>query len=142
MTNANQFEGLQGWVIERLGAFPVNLSRPSITSLRCALDLLHRKHKLVIFPEGGIVRDQPLREFKTGLARLVLRAESSGNLIVPILPIALSYSPDASIGAKISIRISPALYTNAYRQETAKQSAQLITQTLYIRILESLAPRA
>jgi 1-acyl-sn-glycerol-3-phosphate acyltransferase len=139
MTNANQFSGIQGWMIERLGAFPVNLSRPSVSSLRCAVELLQVKHKLVIFPEGGIVRDQPLREFKTGLARLVLQAEASGDLIVPILPIALSYSPTASAGAKVLIRINTPLYSSNFRQENDKQTAQIMTQTLYTKILESLS---
>lgn len=138
MTNANQFEGIQGWMIERLGAFPVNLSRPSVSSFRCAIELLQAGQKLVIFPEGGIVRDRPLREFKTGLARLVLQAEANGDMEVPILPIALSYSPDATVRANVSIQISLPLYTSAYRQETDKQSAELITQTLYAKILEAL----
>ncbi|MER3434908.1 MAG: 1-acyl-sn-glycerol-3-phosphate acyltransferase [Leptolyngbya sp. ERB_1_1] len=141
MTNANQFEGIQGWMIERLGAFPVNLSRPSVASLRCAIELLQTGHKLVIFPEGGIVRDQPLRNFKTGLARLVLQAEENGDLKVPILPIALSYSPIASPRANVSIRISAPLYTSAYRQENDKQTADLITQALYSKILEGLSSK-
>lgn len=138
MTNANQFEGIQGWLIERLGAFPVNLSRPSISSMRCAVDLLHAGHKLVIFPEGGIVRDRPLREFKTGLARLVLQAEASRRVQVPIVPIALSYFPTTSPRAKITIQISAPLYSSAYRQENDKETAQVLTQALYSRILESL----
>ena len=125
-------------MIERLGAFPVNLSRPSVSSFRCAIELLQAGQKLVIFPEGGIVRDRPLREFKTGLARLVLQAEANGDMEVPILPIALSYSPDATVRANVSIQISLPLYTSAYRQETDKQSAELITQTLYAKILEAL----
>lgn len=138
MTNANQFEGIQGWLIERLGAFPVNLSRPSISSIRCAVDLLHSGHKLVIFPEGGIVRDRPLREFKTGLARLVLQAEASGRVQVPIVPISLSYFPTASPRAKITIQISAPLYTSAHRQENDKKTAEALTQSLYSRILEGL----
>jgi 1-acyl-sn-glycerol-3-phosphate acyltransferase len=138
MTNANQFAGVQGWTIERLGAFPVNLARPSVSSFRCAIDLLREKRKLVIFPEGGIVRDQPLREFKTGLARMVIQAEASGEMEVPILPIALSYSPNPSAGARVSIRINAPLYINNYRQENNKQTAQLLTQAIYSRILETL----
>lgn len=142
MTNANQFEGIQGWMIERLGAFPVDLSRPSVSSLRCAIELLHTGQKLVIFPEGGIVRDRPLREFKTGLVRLVLQAEASRNIQIPILPIGLFYSPNATVHANISIRINPPLHTSAYRKETDKKTAELITQTLYTKILETLPHEA
>uniref|UniRef100_A0ACD5GP18 Lysophospholipid acyltransferase family protein n=1 Tax=Desertifilum tharense IPPAS B-1220 TaxID=1781255 RepID=A0ACD5GP18_9CYAN len=52
MTNANQFSGVQGWFIQRLGAFPVELNRPSLSSLRCAVELLQQGKKLVLFPEG------------------------------------------------------------------------------------------
>jgi hypothetical protein len=38
MTNANQFEGFQGWLIQRLGAFPVDLNHPKVSSFRVAID--------------------------------------------------------------------------------------------------------
>lgn len=140
MTNANQFEGLQGWLIERLGAFPVNLSRPTVSSLRGAINLIHNGRKLVIFPEGGIVREQPLRSFKPGLARLVLQAEAtaSDNLQIPIVPIALCYTPTASFRAKISVNIGSPLYTDQYRKDSDKQTAQAITKGLYAAILQNL----
>lgn len=140
MTNANQFEGLQGWMIERLGAFPVNLARPTVSSLRGAINLIHAGHKLVIFPEGGIVRDQLLRPFKPGLARLVLQAEATApeKLDVPIVPIALRYIPTASFRAKISIHIGEPIYTHQYRQDGEKQTAQAVTDALYAAILEGL----
>ncbi len=140
MTNENQFAGVQGWMIARLGAFPVNLSHPSISSLRYAVELLRDRQKLGIFPEGGIVRDQPLRPFKSGLARLVLQAEATAkkDLVVPIIPIALHYTPSASAKAEISIYISPPLYTYQYQRETAKQTAQAVTDALYKAILQNL----
>jgi 1-acyl-sn-glycerol-3-phosphate acyltransferase len=142
MTNANQFGGLQGWMIERLGAFPVDLSRPTISSLRGAVNLIHSGCKLVIFPEGGIVRDQPLRPFKPGLARLVLQAEASAPepLKVPIVPIALRYTPTACFRAKVSIHIGAPLYTYQYRREGDKQTAQAINDALYVAILGGLNP--
>jgi 1-acyl-sn-glycerol-3-phosphate acyltransferase len=39
MTNANQFEGFQGWLIQRLGAFPVDLNHPKVSSFCCAIEL-------------------------------------------------------------------------------------------------------
>ena len=103
MTNANQFGGFQGWLIQRLGAFPVDLNHPTVSSLRCAMQLLQGRKKLVIFPEGGIVCDEPLRSLKTGLARLVLQAETMGQegLAIPIVPIGIRYDPGAVQGAKI-----------------------------------------
>ncbi len=140
MTNANQFEGFQGWLIERLGAFPIDLNHPKVSSFRCAVELLQAGHKLVMFPEGGIVRDQPLRSLKTGLARLVLQAEASTpeGLAIPIVPIALRYDPGAYQGAKIFINVSPPLYAQDYRQENDKQTALALTQALQLALIKGL----
>ena len=140
MTNANQFEGLQGWLIQHLGAFPIDLNHPKVSSFRCAIELLQAGKKLVIFPEGGIVRDQPLRPLKTGLARLVLQAEASTpeELAIPIVPIALRYDPGAYQGAKIVIHLSPPLYAQDYHQENDKQTALALTQALQVALLKGL----
>jgi 1-acyl-sn-glycerol-3-phosphate acyltransferase len=140
MTNANQFGGLQGWFIQRLGAFPVDLSQPRIANLRQAIDLLHDRQKLVIFPEGGIVRDQPLRDLKPGLARLALQAEgrTPEKLTIPIIPIGLGYFPTVSLGAIVTIHINQAIYSQPHQQATAKQTAQSLTKALQDSILASL----
>lgn len=140
MTNANQFSGVQGWLIRRLGAFPVDLAHPQLSSLRHTIELLHSGHNLLIFPEGGIVRDQALRPLKPGLARLVLQAEASApvSLAIPIVPIALRYEPGADRGASVLINISPPLYTKAYRQGNDKQTAQALTQALESALIKGL----
>lgn len=144
MTNANQFEGVQGWLIQRLGAFPVDLNHPKVSSFRCAIELLHAGKKLVLFPEGGIVRDQPVRPLKTGLARLVLQAESTASepLNIPIVPIALRYDPGAYQGAKVFINISSPLYAREYRQDNDKQTALALTQALQAALLDGLEKTA
>jgi 1-acyl-sn-glycerol-3-phosphate acyltransferase len=140
MTNANQFAGVQGWFIERLGSFPVDLEHPAVSSLKTAIALLQAGKKLVIFPEGGIVRDRPVRSLRSGLARLVLQAESLSRdrLTLPIIPIALRYDPSASWGATIFIHISPPLYSQTYRQKTDKQTALVLTQVLEDALLKNL----
>lgn len=140
MTNANQFEGFQGLVIQRLGAFPINLNHPTVSSFRCAIELLQAGKKLVMFPEGGIVRDKPLRPLKTGLARLVLQAEAMvpEGLAIPIVPIALRYDPGVYQGARIFIHISPPLYAQEYRQKNDKQTALALTQALESALIKGL----
>lgn len=140
MTNANQFEGFQGWLIERLGAFPVDLNHPTVSTMRCAIELLQAGKKLVMFPEGGIVRDQPLRPLKTGLARLVLQAEAKipEGVAIPIVPIAIRYDPGANPCANILINISSPLYSHEYRQENDKQTAVALTQALQDALLQGL----
>ena len=48
--------GLQGWFLQRLGCFPVDQGRPSMTTLRLAIDLLADGQQVVMFPEGRIQR--------------------------------------------------------------------------------------
>lgn len=141
MTNANQFSGAQGWLIRRLGAFPVEIARPQFASLRYTVELLHTRTKLVIFPEGGIARDQPLRPLKPGLARLVLQAEATAPcpLRVPIIPIALRYEPGAQFGAKVFVHICPPLSSEDYPHQDDKETAQALTQGLQTSLLAGLA---
>jgi 1-acyl-sn-glycerol-3-phosphate acyltransferase len=140
MTNANQFFGIQGWLIQRLGAFPVDPLHPKPSSLRYAIALLQAKERLVLFPEGGIVRDRPLRPLKSGLARLVMQAEAIAPALgsIAIVPIALHYQPTSQWRAKIIIRICPPLYATTYRQKTNKLSSQAITQALEDALLSGL----
>ncbi|MGQ9870872.1 lysophospholipid acyltransferase family protein [Leptodesmis sp.] len=131
MTNANQFSGIQGWFIRWLGAFPVDLARPQVSSFKYAIGLLKNQKKLVLFPEGGIVRDRPVRPLKPGFSRLVLQAESAlGEVGIPVVPIALNYRPDPVFRATVTIHIAPPLYSANYRQNSEKQTAQEFTQAL------------
>ncbi|MBE9226717.1 1-acyl-sn-glycerol-3-phosphate acyltransferase [Phormidium sp. LEGE 05292] len=140
MTNANQFGGIQGWFIERLGAFPVDLNHPTVSSMRNAIELLQAGKKLVLFPEGGIVRDRILRSLKPGLARLVLQAEAKlpQPTSIPIIPITLKYQPNANFLADVFININPPIYSRDYRQKNDKETAILLTQALETSLIESL----
>ena len=58
MVSANEVKGLQGWVIRRMGGFPVDTDRPRLDSLRHSIELLKlNREMLTIFPEGGIFHD-------------------------------------------------------------------------------------
>jgi len=43
--------------LQRLGAFPIDVNHPKIASFRYAIERLQARKKLMLFPEGGIVRD-------------------------------------------------------------------------------------
>lgn len=140
MTNANQFAGIQGWLIERLGAFPVDLNHPTVSSMRNAIELLQDGKRLVLFPEGGIVRDRILRSLKPGLARLVLQAEAKlpQPAAIPIIPITLKYQPNANFLADVFINIQPPIYSRDHRQENDKQTAVVLTEVLETALIEGL----
>jgi 1-acyl-sn-glycerol-3-phosphate acyltransferase len=91
MVTVDEMRGLQGWFLHRLGCFAVNQSRPSMTSLRYAVDLLASGEQLVLFPEGRIQRQYDGIRLHQGLARLALLAASQG-VTVPVVPVGIAYS--------------------------------------------------
>ena len=75
MVTTTEMRGLQGWFLKRLGCFPVDQQRPSMTTLRLAIDLLAAGQQVVVFPEGRIQRrDQPIK-LHLGLVRLAQLAQ-------------------------------------------------------------------
>jgi 1-acyl-sn-glycerol-3-phosphate acyltransferase len=97
MVTVDEMRGLQGWLLHRLGCFPVDQSRPSLLSLRYALDLLAAGEQLVVFPEGQIRRRHAAAgdalRLHQGLARLALMAASKG-VRVPVFPVGIAYGHD------------------------------------------------
>jgi len=90
MVTVDEMRGLQGWFLHRLGCFPVSQGRPSLASMRYAVDLLAAGEQLVVFPEGRIVREEiPLR-LHQGLARLAMLAAGQG-VTVPVVPVGIAY---------------------------------------------------
>lgn len=72
-----------GWLIRRLGAFPMSLRRGgTVRTLKDTLRHLREGRTLIVFPEGEReFADGKLLKFKTGAARIALE---SG---VPVLPV-------------------------------------------------------
>jgi 1-acyl-sn-glycerol-3-phosphate acyltransferase len=132
MVTVDEVKGFQGWLIRRLGGFPVNPRRPAVASLRYGLEILQNREMLVIFPEGGIFRDKQLHPLKPGLARLALQAEASQpDLTVQIVPIHLDYGQEIPRwGCEVDIRIGAPLQVANYSQAGVKQEAQRLTQDL------------
>ena len=92
MVTADEVKGLQGWFIRRLGGFAVNVRSPSVSSLRHGIELLQQEKMMVIYPEGGIFRDNEVHRLKPGLARIALQAEAQTHeLGIKIIPVSLRY---------------------------------------------------
>lgn len=140
MVTSDEVTGFQGWLIRRLGGFPVNPRQPAIASLRYGLEVLQNREMMVIFPEGGIFRGKGLHPLKPGLARLALQAEANQpDLNVKIVPIHLAYSHEVPHwGCEVNIRIGSPLEVSDYgqgvnqgeNQNTVKQEAQRLTLDL------------
>ena len=91
MVTRSEMRGLQGWFLNRLGCFPIDQGRPSLITLRYAVDLLTSRNQLVVFPEGKINRFSEHVKLKKGLIRLAQLASNKG-IDIKIVPVGLAYS--------------------------------------------------
>ena len=140
MVTADEFKGIQGWLIRQLGGFPVQVRQPSVKSLRYCVQLLQAKEMLVIYPEGNIYCDR-INPLKPGLARIALKAERSQPLSnVKIVPISLEYSqPRPCWRSWVKVRIGPPLLAADYAAGTSKQQSSQLTTDLQDRLIELAA---
>jgi len=126
MVTRDEMEGPQGWLLQRLGCFPVDQGRPTLASLRLAVNLLERGEQLVMFPEGRIHRhDEPLR-LHQGLARLAQLAAGQG-VDVRVVPVGIAYRQAVPrSGQAAAVQIGPALgVSQGGRAAAASYTAEL-----------------
>ncbi len=141
MVTADEVRGAQGWLIRHLGGFPVNVRRPTIASLRYGIDLLLDGEMLVIYPEGGIRREDKIHNLKPGLARLAMQAEAAKpGLNVQIVPVDIYYGaayPGWRCPVQIAVgeAISVSHYLNGQESpEALKARAKALTAALRARL--------
>lgn len=131
MVSADEMRGLQGWVIRRLGCFPVNTRRVNPASLDHGIKLLQQGEMLVIFPEGDIYRQPQVARLKRGLAKIALQAQSNCSETVKIVPISLSYSERVPRqGCTARVQIGEAIAVSDYLNTSLKQASAQLTQML------------
>jgi 1-acyl-sn-glycerol-3-phosphate acyltransferase len=85
----------QGWILNRLGAFPIKRGESDEESMATARGVLERGGVLVIFPEGTRIRKRGLGRPKRGVGRLALETGA------PVVPIAILGSDRARRGVMI-----------------------------------------
>ncbi|MGH2973536.1 MAG: 1-acyl-sn-glycerol-3-phosphate acyltransferase [Solirubrobacterales bacterium] len=70
----------QGWVLSRLGAFPIRRGESDEDSVETARRVVERGGAVCIFPEGTRIRSGSLAEPKRGVGRLALQ---TGAAVIP-----------------------------------------------------------
>lgn len=133
MVSANEVTGFQGWVIRRMGGFPVDTEHPQLSSVRYSVELLKQnRDMLVIFPEGGIFNDYKIHPLKRGVAVIALQAQADKlKREVKILPIGVRYSqPYPSWGTEVMVDIGSPLAVNEYCDKSLRQNSQKLTTDL------------
>ena len=96
LASRNNFTGLQGWVMRRMGCIAINVERPSHHALRLCQTLIESARPVVVFPEATIYYYPPHEvhtPLKHGVAWLALRSVRSAEGVAPVVvPIRLVYS--------------------------------------------------
>ncbi len=85
----------QGWLLSRLGAFPIRRGQSDETAIDTARMIVERGGTVIIFPEGTRIRTGSLGRPKRGVGRLALESGA------PVLPIAVMGSEEVRRGWKI-----------------------------------------
>jgi 1-acyl-sn-glycerol-3-phosphate acyltransferase len=88
----------QGWILSRLGAFPIRRGQSDETAMETARMIVERGGTVVIFPEGTRIRTGSLGRPKRGVGRLALETGA------PVLPIAVQGSEQVRRGWRIRPR--------------------------------------
>jgi len=122
----------QGWLIRRLGGFPVDVDHPSLESIEHGIDILARGEMLVVFPEGGIFRDIHVHPIKRGVAKMALEAlHRNSNLEMRILPISVKYTElFPKKGSPVTVKIGEAINVADYTDVSIRKGSQKLTKVL------------
>ncbi len=115
MINAEAFEewhGLYGWLLQRLGDFSIERGGSDQTARRYAVDVVKKGHDtLVMFPEGEIsYLNNLVQPFKTGAVHIGLQAitetrQTNSSWTAYLLPVAIKYRYRKPIGLILNKRI-------------------------------------
>ena len=82
MAKAELFENkLFGGLIKRLGAFPVHRGKGDVGAIKTAFKIIENQGVMLIFPEGGRVKDGQRKSAKPGVAMIAQRCN------VPVVPV-------------------------------------------------------
>jgi 1-acyl-sn-glycerol-3-phosphate acyltransferase len=88
----------QGWVLSRLGAFPIRRGQSDETAMETARMAVDRGGTVIIFPEGTRIRQGSLGTPKRGVGRLALEAGAA------VLPVAVQGTEEVRRGLRIRPR--------------------------------------
>jgi glycerol-3-phosphate dehydrogenase (NAD(P)+) len=119
----------QGWILNRLGAFPIRRGESDEESMETARLIVERGGAVCIFPEGTRVRSGALGSPKRGVGRLALQTGAA------VLPVAIIGTEDVRRGwrirpRKIKVRIGKAM-TFPRAEEPSRALAETVTARIW-----------
>lgn len=138
MASHDEFVGVQGWFMRRLGAFPVNTRRPSASTLKICEQVLRSRDLLVIYPEGTIYYYPPdhVHPLKPGTAWLALKAQQDmPEQTVQVVPVRIRYGklrPKFRTAAEVVVQ--PPLAVSDFTGRPEREGIRALTEAIQERM--------
>ena len=118
----------QGWVLSRLGAFPIRRGESDEDSIETARLVVERGGTVCIFPEGTRIRSGSLGEPKRGVGRLALQTGA------PVIPAAVLGTENVRRGWRIRPRKVRVRLGRAMTFPRAEHPSRGLAETVTARI--------
>jgi glycerol-3-phosphate dehydrogenase (NAD(P)+) len=118
----------QGWILSRLGAFPIRRGESDEESMETARRIVERGGAVCIFPEGTRIRRGTLAHPRRGVGRLALQTGA------PVIPTAVLGTEDVRRGWRIRPRRVKVRLGRAMTFPRAEEPSQALAETVTGRI--------
>ena len=118
----------QGWILSRLGAFPIRRGESDEESMETARLIVERGGAVCIFPEGTRTRRGTLGNPKRGVGRLALQTGA------PVIPTAVLGTEHVRRGWRIRPRKVKVRLGRAMTFPRAEEPSQALAETVTARI--------
>jgi glycerol-3-phosphate dehydrogenase (NAD(P)+) len=118
----------QGWILSRLGAFPIRRGESDEDSMETARLVVERRGTVCIFPEGTRIRTGALAAPHRGVGRLALQTGA------PVIPTAVLGTEHVRRGWKIRPRKVKVRLGRAMTFPRAERPSQALAETVTARI--------